>query len=123
MPGGIRGAARVLEKFKTKLEPVRLRVAVGDVAAAKADAVGIAGFIGKRKGEVTYDKTRARPVLAHLDKAGDFRAKSGEAALLQTLGKLPAPRLLVLGLGSRSQASAGTLRDYAARAALKFRGK
>jgi leucyl aminopeptidase len=113
----------VLDKFKTKLEPARVRVAVGDAAAAAADAVVVAGLQGPRKGQVLYDKTRARTLLKHLEGAKEFTGAPKDAVLLRTLGRLPAPRLLVLGLGKASAATPGRLRDYAGRAAAKFRGK
>jgi leucyl aminopeptidase len=112
-----------LDKFPTKLEPVRVRVAVGDAAAAPADAVVFAGYEGKRKGEVLYDKTKARTLLQHLKGSSDFNGRPKDAVVLRTLGRLPASRLLALGIGRAHEVNAARLRDFAARAALKFKGK
>lgn len=112
----------MLTKFKTKLLPTSVRVEVGDAAAAPGDAVVVAGYQGKKKGDVTYDRTRARGVLKHLGPA-DFRGSPKDSALMRTLGKLPAPRLLALGVGRPEEITIERLRDFGGRAASRFKGK
>ena len=112
----------MLEKFKAKLLPANVRVEVGDAAAGKCDAVVVAGYQGKRKGEVSYDRTRARTVLKHLGPK-DFAGGTKDAALVRTLGKIPAPRLLALGVGRAEDLSVERLRDFGGRAAARFKGK
>jgi leucyl aminopeptidase len=108
----------VLDEYKTKLRPARVSVAVGDAARAPADAVVVAAFQGKKRGDVGFDRGRAQVVLKHLVASKDFAGRPKDEVLVRTLGKIPAPRLLVLGLGKRESVTASTLRDYAARAAL-----
>jgi leucyl aminopeptidase len=55
--------------------------------------------------------------IADLIEATDFQGKPGQASLLYPRAALPARRLLLLGLGERSQATADRLREAAARAA------
>lgn len=113
----------MLGDFKTKLRPARVSVLVGDAARAEADAVVLPAFEGKRKGEVDYERTRAKVVLKHLTESKDFAGRPKDEVLVRSLGKLPAPRVLVVGLGRRDGVTAATLRDYAARAALALKDK
>ena len=53
--------------------------------------------------------------------AGDFVGKSGETALLYTRGAIPAPRVLVVGLGEPAKLGANVARAAAATAARKAR--
>ncbi len=112
----------MLSNFKAKLLPARIRLEVGDAAAGRADAVVVAGYRGLRKDEVVYDRTKARAVLKHL-KPADFKGNPRDAALLRTLGRIPAPRLLALGVGRPHEITADRLRDFGGRAAVRFRGK
>ncbi|MCU0490728.1 MAG: leucyl aminopeptidase [Chloroflexaceae bacterium] len=59
--------------------------------------------------------------LASLVEAGDFKAKPKQTQLLYPRESLPARRLLLVGLGKRGSASADTVRQAAALAALKAR--
>ncbi|HEX9708396.1 MAG TPA: leucyl aminopeptidase [Candidatus Thermoplasmatota archaeon] len=113
----------MLGDYKTKLRPARVTVVVGDAARAEADAVAIPAFEGKRKGEVVFDRSRAQVVLRHLVDSRDFAGRPKDEVLVRTLGKLPSPRLLALGLGRREAVTAATLRDFGARAALALRDK
>jgi leucyl aminopeptidase len=113
----------LLASFKTQTLPARVRVEVGDAAKAKADAVVVPGFEGKRKRDVQFDKSRAQVVLKHLEPGSEFFGRPKDAVVIRTLGKLPAKRLLALGLGKRRDANTGRLRDFAARAALRLSAK
>jgi leucyl aminopeptidase len=53
--------------------------------------------------------------------AGDFTGKSGETLVLYTRGALPAPRVLVVGLGEQSKFDLKAARNAAATAARKAR--
>ena len=112
----------MLSNFKTKLLPTSVRLEVGDAAAGAGDALVVAGYQGKRKDEVFFDKTRARSVLKHLGPK-DFKGGPKDTASLRTLGKLPAKRLLALGLGRPDEITVERLRDFGGRAASFFRGK
>jgi len=113
----------MLDQFKTKLVGARTRVEVGDAAKAAVDAVVVSAYEGAKKGQVTFEKSKAQVVLKHLATTKDFKGGPRDALLLRTLGRLAAPRLLVLGLGKPSEVTPERLRDFGARAALKFKGK
>jgi leucyl aminopeptidase len=104
--------------FKTRMLPARVTVVVGDAARAAADAVVVPAFEGIKRGQVDFDRSRAQVVVRHLAGAKEFRGRTKDEAMVRTLGKLPSPRLLALGLGRRDAVTASTLRDFAARAAL-----
>lgn len=112
----------MLKDYRTKLLPARVKIEVGDAAKAQADALVIPAYQGDKKRELLFDATKAKGVLAHL-KAPDFKAGPKDAVILRTLGRLPAPRLLVLGLGRPKEVGADRLRDFAGRAASKLKGK
>jgi leucyl aminopeptidase len=59
--------------------------------------------------------------LADLIEPDDFKARSGQKLLLYPRGALPMRRLLLLGLGKQSGATADTLRRFAALAAQQAR--
>ncbi|HKZ59301.1 MAG TPA: leucyl aminopeptidase [Candidatus Thermoplasmatota archaeon] len=112
----------MLKPYRTKLLPARLKIEVGDAAKGEADALVVPAYQGERKHEILFDRTKARGVLSHL-KAPDFKAGPKDGVLLRTLGRLPAPRLLVLGVGRPKEVGADRLRDFAGRAASKLKGK
>ncbi len=60
-------------------------------------------------------------VIAQLIAAGDLKGKLGETVLLYTYGKLPAPRVLVTGLGKEAEFKAHRARQAAAAAAKRVR--
>jgi leucyl aminopeptidase len=59
--------------------------------------------------------------LSEAISAGDLRGKKGEAAIFYTRGALPAPRVLVMGLGPREKLTLQAVREVAALAARKAR--
>jgi hypothetical protein len=54
--------------------------------------------------------------LSHLVQAGWLRGDAGEAALVPSLGGIAAPRVMALGLGSRSDFGAAALARFASEA-------
>ncbi len=78
-----------------------IRVVVGDITRFRGDAIVVHLFEGVKE---PAGSTRAVDValggaLRKLIQSGEATGKAGEQTLLHTLGKLPAERVLVVGLG------------------------
>jgi leucyl aminopeptidase len=83
----------------------------GDVFAANAALVAVGAWEGEE----------LPGALRELIAAEDWQGKAGQSALLYTRGALPAPRVLLLGLGKRGDASSERVRAAAALATQKAR--
>src|SRR3954469_2294365 len=82
---------------------MQIKVQSGDIASVQADAIVVGLFEG-----VTAPDGNAGAVdqamggaLTQLISAGDLRGKQGEFTLVHTLGRLQAPRVVVVGLGKQ----------------------
>src|SRR5262245_12729116 len=82
---------------------MQIKVQSGDIASVQADAIVLGLFEG-----VTTPDGNAGGVdqamggaLTQLIAAGDLRGKLGETTLVHTLGRLTAPRVVVVGLGKQ----------------------
>ena len=62
-----------------------------------------------------------RGSLRDLLKSGEFQGKSGQAVLLHTQGKIPAKRILLVGLGKKKDARLDTVRQAMGIAAKRVR--
>ena len=98
-------------------------VATGDIAAWKDEAIVVNLFEGvKRPGGATAAVDRALGgAVSGLIEVGDVTGKFKECYLLPTLGKIPAPRVFILGLGERGRFTLDRIREVSAKAALKAR--
>lgn len=96
---------------------------VGDLRSVRADAVVLGWF---------KDAKRPLPVAQALDRAvqgavtslvslGDFSGKARQLALVPTGGSIPAPRVLLVGLGPEKDYEPDGVREAAARAVLVAR--
>src|SRR4051812_12542472 len=107
---------------------MQMKVQSGDISTVQADAIVLGLFEG-----VTAPDGNAGAVdqamggaLSQLIAAGDLRGKQGEMTLVHTLGRLPAPRVVVVGLGKQDafdidkvRSLAGDLSRYLRRNRLK----
>ncbi|HXF61510.1 MAG TPA: M17 family peptidase N-terminal domain-containing protein, partial [Caldilineaceae bacterium] len=106
---------------------MELHVIQGDIAQQETDCVVANLFEGVTEpGGATGALDRAldgaiRQVIA----TGDFTGEAGTTALLYTNGKLPAPRVLLVGLGKQERFDLHAARKAAAtaaRAAARLKG-
>ena len=84
---------------------MQIRVESGDIAAAKADAIVVNLFEGATSpggGTGAVDGAMGG-AISDLIAAGDIRGKFGEFTLIHTLGRLPAARVVVAGLGKQAE--------------------
>ncbi len=88
----------------------------GDIARFEADAVVVNLFEGvTAPGGGTGAVDRALDgAISRLIAEGDIRGKAGELVTVHTLGRLPAPRVVVAGLGSREGFDIDAVRNLAA---------
>jgi len=102
---------------------MKLNVKTGSLEAEKADLVVLGLFEEQTKLTDTasaIDKALGG-VIADLLKSGDFKAKQNQTLLLPTAGKLPAKRVLLLGLGKQDDFKVERLRQAAGKMATTVR--
>jgi leucyl aminopeptidase len=90
---------------RTPAEPARIAVRVEDVTAARADALVVNLFEGVTEpGGATGAVDRALDgALSALVRRKEITGKAGELTAVHTLGRLPAARVLVAGLGKQEK--------------------
>ena len=100
-----------------------VRVAVGDIAQWKDEAIVVNLFDGVSKpGGATGAVDKALGgALSQLIAAGDIKAKFKECYVLPTLGKISAVRVFVVGLGERGKFTLDRVREASAKACLQAR--
>jgi len=98
---------------------VEIKVDVGDIARYPAKAIIVNLFEGvKRPGGGTGAVDRAlEGAISQLIAEGEIKGKRGELTLIHTLGRLPSPRVLVVGLGKAEEFNLDRIRDLSAEAA------
>ena len=102
---------------------MEIQIKQGSIADQAVDLIVVNLFQGiTRPGGATGAVDGAlNGAIQQIIAAGDFTGKSGETALLYSLGALPAPRLLIVGLGEQARFNAQVARDVSATAARKAR--
>ena len=95
-----------------------------DIKKLETDAVAVGFFedIRPLKGVAGALDWVLCGALSHLIIHKKIRGALGEAALLTTKGKIPAPKVFMVGLGSRSQMTPATLREASRTAAAIITG-
>ncbi|HIG56261.1 MAG TPA: leucyl aminopeptidase, partial [Candidatus Handelsmanbacteria bacterium] len=106
---------------------MHITVLQGEIQKKAADVLVVNLFNGTRPSGAAgaVDRAIGGQIAAAID-LGDFRGKSGETLLLYTQGRIPSPRVLVIGLGQakdfdleKSRAAAGTAISALARLGAK----
>ncbi|MCX5999930.1 MAG: leucyl aminopeptidase, partial [Chloroflexi bacterium] len=95
-----------------------IRVALGDITQADVDAIVVDLFEGVMQPVGAIDGA-----ITGFIESGEIKGRLGELALIHTLGKMPARRVVVAGLGKQAQFSADIVRRVAAEASRFLRGK
>lgn len=97
---------------------MEIQVLQGDVTQIDTEALCLGIFQGIREpGGAAGAVDRALDgAISDLLQNEEFRGQKGETLLLPTFGKIPAKRLLLVGLGEREKFSAETVREAAAAA-------
>lgn len=102
-----------------------ISVEAGDITKSDAPCIVVNLFEGVTvPGGGTGAVDRALGgMIGELIASGDIRGKWGEMTLLHTFGKLPAPRVLVAGLGKSDEFTIDRVREVSAAVARHLRGK
>lgn len=105
---------------------VEVKVEQGDIAAVEAETIILGIFEGEGAKELSgaakaVDE-RLEGQLTAVLREGDFTGKKGETFLLRTFGKLPAKRVLLVGLGERERFDLEVVREASAAAAKAGKG-
>lgn len=100
---------------------MKVRVERGEVQKKADEAIVVNLFEGARPGGATgaVDAALDNLVAGAVD-AGDFSGKKNEVLLLYAQGRIPAPRVLVVGLGPREDFSLEAARQAAGTAARRL---
>ncbi len=88
---------------------LKLKLTSGDPSTSRTDALGLVCFQGEEPtGLADLDIVFEGALALHL-KALEFTGKVGQLVELPTLGRVAAPRVLVVGAGPRGEGEAGRL--------------
>ncbi len=96
---------------------MRVTVAAGDIATTNAPAIVVNLFEGVTSpgGGTGAVDAALGGAISQLIAQGDIKGKEGEVTLLHSLGRVPAPRVVVLGLGKQESFSIHRVRDLSAK--------
>jgi leucyl aminopeptidase len=104
---------------------MEIKAATGDILGMKADAIVVNHYEGAKQPEGTAaaaDKALGG-AITQLIKQGDIKGKLNEVTLIHSLGRLPAGRIVVAGLGKKKDITANKIRGGAAETCRYLRGK
>jgi leucyl aminopeptidase len=84
---------------------MQIKVTSGDISTFKADAIVVNLFegVGMPGGGTGAVDTAMGGAITELIASGDIRGKLGEFTLVHSLGRVPAPRVIVAGLGKSAE--------------------
>ncbi|MDP6043512.1 MAG: leucyl aminopeptidase [Dehalococcoidales bacterium] len=86
---------------------MEIKVITGDITRVKADAIIVNFFTGQRKLDTdiaALDKA-LDGAISQLVRQGEIKGKLNEVTVVHSLGKLPADRVVVIGLGKKTELS------------------
>lgn len=104
---------------------MEIKAAAGEITSIKAGAIIISHFEGEKRPEADTAAVdnKLDGAISNLIKQGDIKGKLNEITLLHSLGKLPAGRIVVLGLGKKKELTTNKVRGAIAESCRYLRGK
>jgi len=95
---------------------VEIKVAVGDIVQAKADAIIVNFFeeITHPEGDLAFVDKALDGAISKLISEGEIKGKLREITVVHSLGKLPAARVVIVGLGKQSELTLDKVRGVVA---------
>ncbi|MHB8105633.1 MAG: leucyl aminopeptidase [Dehalococcoidales bacterium] len=104
---------------------MEIKAATGEIADTKTGAIIVSHFEGVKQpeGDAAVVDKKLGGAISDLVKQGDIKGKLNEITLLHSLGKLPASRIVVLGLGKKQELTTNKVRGAIAEACRYLRGK
>jgi len=104
---------------------VEIKVAAGDIAKIKTDAIIVNLFEGMKRPEgdtATVDRA-LDGAISELINQGEIKGELNQTTVIHSLGKLPATRVVVAGLGKPQEISLGKVRGAVAKTCRLLRQK
>ena len=104
---------------------MEIKAVVGDIAKIKADAIIVNFFEGMKRldGNIaTVDKV-LNGAISQLISQGEIKGKLGEITIIHSLGRLPAARVAVAGLGKQAELTLVRVRGVVAETCRLLRQK
>jgi leucyl aminopeptidase len=97
---------------------MNISVRTGDIVRQRTKAIVVNLFEGVKKpsGATAVVDRALGGAISQLIEEGEIKGKYGELTLVHTLGRLPSPRVLVVGLGKESEFRLDRVRDLTASA-------
>lgn len=82
---------------------MEIKAATSDLLRIKCDAIVVNHYEGMKRpeGDAAAADKALGGAITQLIKQGDIKGKSNEITLIHSLGKLPAARIVVTGLGKK----------------------
>jgi len=102
-----------------------IKAVAGDITAIKTGAIIINHYEGLKVPDSSAEAVdnALGGTITELIKQGDIKGKLNEITLLHSLGKLPASRIVVAGLGKKKDLNVNKVRDAIAGTCRYLRGK
>ncbi|MCX7912025.1 MAG: hypothetical protein N2506_03570, partial [Dehalococcoidales bacterium] len=91
---------------------MEIKAVTANLLDCRVDAIIIGHFEGAKtpEGEAASVDRALGGAISRLVEKGDIKGKAGEVTILHSLGKLPAERIAVVGLGKRNELDANKVR-------------
>ncbi len=104
---------------------MEIKVIAGDITKVKADAIIVNFFTGRRKldGDIAALDKALDGAISQLVRQGEIKGKLNEVTVVHSLGKLPADRVVVAGLGKKAELSPNKVRGAVAETCRALRPK
>jgi leucyl aminopeptidase len=104
---------------------MEIKAATGDITKSKVDAIVVNHYEGVKRpeGEAAAVDEALNGAIAQLIRQGDIKGKLNEITLVHSLGRLPAGRIAVVGLGKKKELNTNKVRGTVAETCRYLRGK
>ncbi len=104
---------------------MEIKAATGDLLKIKCDAIVVNHYEGMKRpeGDAAAADKALGGAITQLIKQGDIKGKPNEITLIHSLGKLPAARIVVTGLGKKKELNTNKIRSAVAETCRYLRGK
>jgi len=104
---------------------VEIKAITGTIVEIETDAIIVSHYEGAKRteGDAAAADKALGGVITQLVKQGDIKGKLNEVNIIHSLGRLPASRVVVVGLGKKKELNTNKVRGAAAEACRYLRGK
>ncbi len=104
---------------------MEIKVVAGDMTKTKADAIIVPFFEGMERpeGDIANIDKALDGAISQLISQGEIKGKLNEVTIIHSLGKLPAARVVIAGLGKQQELSQDKVRGAIAEACRLLRQK